>query len=75
MVANRHVCHADGCEVSVPPKMLMCLRHWKMVPRSIQLRVWREYVPGQEVRKDPSSEYLEVMREAIEAVAEKEGRR
>jgi len=34
--------------------------------------VWEEYVPGQEVRKDPTEEYLEVTRIAIEAVAEKE---
>lgn len=71
----RHECHADGCDVEVPPKMLMCLRHWRMVPRDLQKRVWAEYVPGQEVRKDPTDSYLDVQREAVDVVARKEGRR
>lgn len=54
--------------------MLMCTRHWRMVPRDLQRKVWLHYVPGQEIKKNPTSEYLEVMREAIRAVAVKEGR-
>jgi hypothetical protein len=53
----------------------MCGRHWAKVPKAIQRKVWREYVPGQEIRKDPTPKYLEVMREAIEAVEVAEGRR
>jgi len=71
----RHRCHAEGCNVEVPPRLLMCLRHWRMVPRAIQRRVWAEYVPGQEIRKDPTDEYMIVQREAVEAVAKSEGRR
>ncbi len=69
-----HSCHARGCGVEVPPKMLMCLRHWRMVPRRLQYRVWQEYVPGQEIRKDPTLAYLDVQKQAVEAVAKKEGR-
>lgn len=65
---NAHVCHATGCDVKVPPKMLMCLRHWRMVPRSIQREVWATYVPGQEIRKDPTDEYMDAQRRAVEAV-------
>jgi hypothetical protein len=25
----KHVCHAEGCEREVPPKLLMCFVHWK----------------------------------------------
>jgi hypothetical protein len=71
----RHVCHADGCEVEVPPIMLMCKRHWAMVPVQIRTEIWRTYIPGQESRKDPSEEYLNAYHEAVEAVALKEGRR
>lgn len=71
----RHVCHAEGCEVAVPPRMLMCLTHWRMVPRELQRRVWATYVEGQEIRKDPTPEYMEAQRAAVEAVAIKEGRR
>ena len=68
----RHECHADGCPAEVPPKMLMCLKHWRMVPRPLQRRVWAAYRPGQEVDKNPSDEYLEVQRAAVAAVAAKE---
>ena len=73
--APRHTCHAEGCNAPVPPRMLMCLRHWRLVPRDLQRRVWAEYVPGQEIRKDPTDEYMKVQRAAVRAVAIKEGRR
>ena len=65
----RHTCHALGCNVAVPPKMLMCLPHWRMVPRDLQKAVWREYVPGQEIRKDPTPAYMAVQAAAVDAVA------
>lgn len=69
-----HRCHAIGCEKEVPPKLLMCARHWRMVPPTIQRRIWAHYVPGQEIRKDPTDTYLDVQQLAIDAVAEREGR-
>lgn len=63
-----HTCHAEGCKVAVPPRMLMCLKHWRMVPKHLQREVWRHYRPGQEIDKNPPPEYLEVMRAAIESV-------
>lgn len=71
---NEHHCHAKGCGSHVPPKLLMCARHWRMVPKPLQALVWATYRPEQEVKKDPSREYLEAARQAIDAVAEKEGR-
>jgi hypothetical protein len=68
-----HLCHARGCGNPVPPRLLMCLRHWRMVPIDIQRRVWKHFRPGQENDKRPSPEYIEVMKEAIEVVAKKEG--
>ena len=69
---TRHLCHAMGCEVAVPPRLLMCRRHWQMVPRNLQAAVYDAYVPGQELRKDPTAEYLEAAMAAIEAVAGRE---
>lgn len=69
-----HTCHVTGCPVEVPPAKLMCLRHWRMVPRQLQSAVWTEYVHGQEVRKDPTRLYLSAARAAIDAVATKKGR-
>lgn len=54
--------------------MLMCRAHWWRVPRDIQNEVWRCYRKGQEIRKDPSPEYLAAMAAAIDAVAAAEGR-
>ena len=65
----------EGCEKPVPRRMLMCARHWRMVPRALQDDVWAEYVPGQEQRLDPTTDYLDAAHAAIEAVATKEGRR
>jgi hypothetical protein len=64
----KHLCHAIGCARAVPPKMLMCLPHWRMVPRELQQEVWRTYRPGQEIDKRPSVEYIAVQRRAVAAV-------
>lgn len=69
-----HRCHAKGCEVEVQPRLLMCLKHWNMVPHTIRYRVWNSYVGGQEIRKDPSDSYMRAQREAVAAVAEVERR-
>ncbi len=69
---NVHLCHARNCTIPVPPRMLMCLAHWRKVPLLLQRKVWRYYRPGQEVDKQPSAEYLAVMKEAIQAVWERE---
>jgi hypothetical protein len=67
-----HVCHALKCSVPVPPSMLMCRKHWFMVPKNLRDDVWRTYRKGQEITKDPSGEYLDAMKAAIEAVSGKE---
>ena len=69
----KHLCHARKCNVGVPPRLLMCRRHWFMVPRELRARVWATYVPGQEITKTPTLEYLDAANAAIKAVAEKEG--
>lgn len=71
--AANHTCHAAGCETRVPPRLLMCAKHWRKVPLGLQRRVWRTYRPGQEVTMDPSPAYVEAARAAIAAVAEAEG--
>lgn len=46
----------------------MCRGHWYMVPKRWRDRVWEVYVPGQEQRKDPSPEYVEVATQVIALV-------
>lgn len=56
----------------MPPKLLFCLKHWRMTPKKIQLLIWRHYRPGQEIDKRPTREYLEVQQMAVRAVEEAE---
>lgn len=73
-----HVCHATNCEKAVKPvkpAYCMCPRHWRMVPREVQVRVWREYRIGQEAGAARVTEaYLAAMRDAIAAVELAEAR-
>jgi hypothetical protein len=54
--------------------MLMCRKHWAMVPRRIQGLIWQHYRDGQCDDWQISHEYAEAARAAVRAVAEKEGR-
>jgi hypothetical protein len=45
-----------------------------MLPKSTRDAVWAVYVPGQEVRKDPTDEYIDVAWDAVRWLAVKEGR-
>lgn len=69
-----HHCHATDCQASVPPEMLMCRRHWFMVPRPLRNRVWSTYRPGQCDDMNPSADYCRAAKAAVVAVAEQEGR-
>jgi len=71
---SEHTCHARNCTRAVPPKMFMCLKHWRMVPKPLQQAIWATYRPGQEQDKNPSEAYLHVARQAIDAVASWEAR-
>lgn len=70
-----HKCHAVGCRRAVPPELLMCLKHWRAVPKDVQRAVWRNYRPGQCDDKDPSQAWLEAADLAIVHVAVQEGRK
>lgn len=50
--------------------MFMCRRHWYMVPRTLRSAIWRTYSPGQEIRRDPSPEYLRAAIDAVKVVAQ-----
>lgn len=55
-----HKCHQPGCAVNVPPAMWGCKKHWFRLPKRLRDRIWATYVPGQEITKTPSQEYLDV---------------
>ena len=68
-----HHCHARNCQTPVKPELLMCFRHWKIVPRKIQQAVWKYYRPGQCDDKQPSPEWHQAADAAIGFVANQEG--
>lgn len=35
-----HHCHALNCTTSVPPRLHMCAKHWRMVPKALQDDPW-----------------------------------
>lgn len=63
-----HRCHAVDCDAPVPPEKLMCIRHWRMVPKAIKADVWKHYRPGQCDDKRTSPEWRDAARRAIAAV-------
>lgn len=67
-----HLCHAEGCTKEVKPELLMCLKHWKMVPSLMKKAVWDAYRPGQCDDKKPSKTWLEAAQAAIKSVYEQE---
>lgn len=69
---SAHICHARGCKTPVKPELLMCFKHWKMVPRNLQRNVWKHYRRGQCDDKNPSLEWHAAADAAIKAVFEKE---
>ena len=67
---SRHTCHWPGCKRKTPPKMWGCRPHWYQLPKPLRDKVWAEYVPGQEITKTPTPEYLEVAEEVQRWIAE-----
>lgn len=69
-----HHCAARGCRLQVSAARLMCLAHWRLVPKLTQRAVWAHYRRGQE--RDgwagTTSEYRAAVRAAVNAVAERE---
>lgn len=43
MTAVVHRCHAEGCELAIPPRLLFCLPHWRRVTAETKRAIWREY--------------------------------
>lgn len=64
-----HTCHARRCDTVVPRAMLMCRRHWAMVPATLKHQVLVHYQTGQELGAvRPSVAYLKAAGDAIESV-------
>ena len=68
-----HTCHVNRCDKRVPPRMLMCRAHWRLVPPVMQRAVYDSYRPGQCDDRGPSRDWLRVARTALNHVARATG--
>lgn len=59
---SQHTCHWPDCTTAVSPSMWGCKKHWFSLPKALRDEIWRTYVPGQEITKTPSAEYLAAAR-------------
>lgn len=70
-----HKCHAFECSRSVERSLLMCKKHWALVPTDIQVRVKTHFRTEQCTGKvRPSHEWLKAAREAINFITKLEGK-
>jgi len=75
-----HTCPAGGCETTVASDKLMCLAHWRMVPRALQIDIWRAWravlSARDRVRKVEAMKLHRAARDAaVAAIREREIRR
>lgn len=61
--SGHHHCHWPDCNKKVPPALWGCKDHWFRLPKTLRNRIWATYRPGQEIDKNPSTEYLAVANE------------
>jgi hypothetical protein len=62
-----HKCPVDGCPTLIRPELLMCFKHWRVVPRRSQ-----ELVDHLFQTDFGSKDYVEARQEAIDFVNTKE---
>ncbi len=71
-----HHCHANDCLTPTSPALLMCPKHWRMVPAAMQRKVWSTF----KLRGSPGGEplswanYYDACADAVEHVAALEGK-
>ena len=46
-----------------------CKRHWYMLPKHLRDKIWKTYVPGQEITKTPHIAYIEAAKEVQQWIA------
>lgn len=66
-----HKCAAHNCGETILDELLMCVRHWRMVPKHDQGLIYKLYharKPGQW----PTQEYAKVVQRLVGAIAIRE---
>lgn len=68
---SAHHCHANECPAPTDPELLMCPKHWRMVPKAMQDKVWKTFRARGNIGHDPASwaDYYDACADAVEHVA------
>ena len=71
-----HHCHANDCPTITSPALLMCPKHWRMVPAAMQRKVYSTFKLRGSPGGDPASwaNYYAACADAVEHVAALEGK-
>lgn len=70
---EEHKCHAISCPVPIPPRLLFCKAHWRLVPDGVKAQVYAAYQHGQEQTKVTTAAYRQAMALAVIMVAKQTG--
>lgn len=64
------MCDVSGCSAVVPSHLLLCGKHWRLVPKPLQREVYRTWGRRQREPRNPEAkaEHEAAKRAAIEAV-------
>lgn len=64
---SRHQCPVSACRKLLPPSKLMCLGHWRMVPRAFQDAVYAAYDQGAGIGSEELAHAQDAAIQAVEA--------
>lgn len=51
------MCDIEGCKAVVPSHLLLCGKHWRLVPAALQREVYRSWKVRQRQPRDPAAKH------------------
>lgn len=78
MTTDLHTCAAEACDKQISSRLLMCIDHWRMVPKALQRLVYstcRNWSGVRYAAGNAHDLYRGAVTQAVAAVREKEIKR
>ena len=72
MAESQSICPIEGCGARKDVEHLFCLRHWRMVTKTAQSRVWDTWRDVRRRESGAIENYREAVAEATRQVAARE---
>lgn len=71
---DAHECAATGCSARLPHRLLMCAKHWRLVPGPLQSKLYRAYRKADTTGRAVLSQlYVDAVAERVAAVEDATG--